>query len=224
MGWSPCCTTTLWEKERSCKRNYHPVWSCTSTSSGSKQLEVQATDVKSVTELAIGPVMNMDLLEAKNSRNQNPLTKTPSSCKTTCKLSSSTQLEPHHRVVHQLPLSPDSGLSNETLYTDSAHAIHPQRVSNLSNIERKLEIKINFPSSNDKIWSKIDEDLKVAIPKVFTKQVFNILSTSELSKKFDTWLHQFFLTFWSKSNERKNYPPEKTQQSNGTPTTKEKAI
>ena len=123
---------------------------------GSKQLEVQATDVKLMTELAIGPVMNMDLLEAKTSQNQNPLTKTHSSCKTTRKLSSSTQLEPHHRVVHQLPLSPDSGLSNETLYTDSAHAIHPQRVSNLSNIERKLEMKINFPSSNDKIWSKIN--------------------------------------------------------------------
>ena len=34
---------------------------------GSKQLEVQATDIKSMTELAIGPVMNTDLLEAKNS-------------------------------------------------------------------------------------------------------------------------------------------------------------
>ena len=32
---------------------------------GSKQLEGQATDVKLVTELPIGPVMNMDLLEEK---------------------------------------------------------------------------------------------------------------------------------------------------------------
>ena len=158
---------------------------------GSKQLEGQATDVKLVTELPIGPVMNMDLLEAKKSRKQNP--QTQSSRKTSCKLSSSTQPESHHRVVDQLPLSPDGGLSNETLYTDYAHAIHPQRVSNSSNIERKLEIRINFPSSNDKIWSKVDEDLKVAIPKVFTKQVINMLSTSNLSKKFDAWLHQFFL-------------------------------
>ena len=61
---------------------------------GSKQLEGQATDVKLVTELPIGPVMNMDLLEAKNSRKQNP--QTQSSRKTSCKLSSSTQPESHH--------------------------------------------------------------------------------------------------------------------------------
>ena len=36
----------------------------------SMQLEGQATDVKLVTELPIGPVMNMDLLEAKNSQKQ----------------------------------------------------------------------------------------------------------------------------------------------------------
>jgi hypothetical protein len=56
-----------------------------------------------------------------------------------------------------------------------------------------MEAKINFPASNDKIWGKIDDELKIIIPKIFTKRQIHKMSTSELSQKFDSWLHSFFL-------------------------------
>jgi len=56
-----------------------------------------------------------------------------------------------------------------------------------------MEIRINFPPSNDKIWKKIDEELEIIIPKVFNQRLMNKLTTSELSQKFDFWLHQFFI-------------------------------
>ena len=42
-------------------------------------------------------------------------------------------------------------------------------------------------------WKQMDTDLETIIPKVFTQKTINILSTSELSHKFDTWLHSYFL-------------------------------
>ena len=56
-----------------------------------------------------------------------------------------------------------------------------------------MKLQINFPKSNDKIWTKINEELDLIIPKVFNTASFNKLSTSELSIKFDTWLYDFFL-------------------------------
>ena len=56
-----------------------------------------------------------------------------------------------------------------------------------------MEIRINFPPSNDKIWKKNDEELEIIIPKVFNQRLMNKLTTSELSQKFDFWLHQFFI-------------------------------
>jgi len=56
-----------------------------------------------------------------------------------------------------------------------------------------MKEKINFPSSNDKIWDSINFELDNVIPSVFKKSVISKLSSSELSQKFDTWLHQFFV-------------------------------
>ena len=113
-------------------------------------------------------------------------------------MSSSTQPDSHHRVdqnfiTDQLPLSLDSGLRDETINTDYCHLTHPARVSNSSETEKNMKSKINFPKSNDKIWTKINEELEIIIPKVFTKSVINKLSTSNLSEKFDLWLYNFFL-------------------------------
>ena len=43
-----------------------------------------------------------------------------------------------------------------------------------------MKTKINFRKSNDKIWTKLNEELEIIIPKVFTKSVINKLSTSNL--------------------------------------------
>ena len=74
-----------------------------------------------------------------------------------------------------------------------------------------MEIRINFPSSSDKIWRKIDEELKTIIPQVFTKRQFNKLSTSELSQTFDSWLHNFFLERFG-GEKAKVVPHSKRQQ------------
>jgi hypothetical protein len=60
-----------------------------------------------------------------------------------------------HRAASQLPLSLDGGLSPEAKNDDIDIAlIHPNRVSNLFASEKTLKIKINFPKSNDKVWTE----------------------------------------------------------------------
>ena len=44
-----------------------------------------------------------------------------------------------------------------------------------------------------KYRKKIDEELKIIIPRIFTKRQMKKLSLSELSQNFDAWLHNFFL-------------------------------
>ena len=123
-------------------------------------------------------------------------------------MSLSTQQESHHRVDHylsdQLPPSLDGGLSDKPSETEYCHFIHPTRISNSTTISRKMKLQINFPKSNDKIWTKINEELDLIIPKVFNTTSFNKLSTSELSNKFDTWLYNFFLERFGEKN--KNNP------------------
>ena len=52
-----------------------------------------------------------------------------------------------------------------------------------------MEIKINFPSPNDKIWNKVNAELEQIIPSIFSAHI----STSDLSLKLDKWLHVFFV-------------------------------
>ena len=56
-----------------------------------------------------------------------------------------------------------------------------------------MEITINFHSPNDKIWSKVNAELEQIIPSVFPTHTIDKLSSSDLSQKFDHWLHAFFL-------------------------------
>ena len=69
-----------------------------------------------------------------------------------------------------------------------------------------MEARINFPASNDKIWNKIDEELEIIIPQVFNQQIINKLSPSELSQKFDSWLHNFFLEKFGKKELQERKP------------------
>ena len=125
--------------------------------------EVQASDVKCTTELAIGSVRRSARIEANRKISLNSLTHTVP--KNSCKLSLSTQQKTHHRVVsnvysNQLPPSLDGDLSDKNSNAAYCHLTHPTRVSNSTNIDKQMEMRINFPASNDKIWCKIDEDLK----------------------------------------------------------------
>jgi len=157
--------------------------------------EGQATDVKFTTDNAIGSMMKPDYHEAKPIRIKN--SKALVDRTTNRKMPSFSQPDLPHRAVQnlnsvQLPPSLDGGLSFDISSTDYCHLTHPSRVSNSTKIARTMNTRINFPASNDKIWKKIDEELELLIPKLFNKRLINKLTTSELSQKFDSWLHQFF--------------------------------
>ena len=57
----------------------------------------------------------------------------------------------------------------------------------------QMKAKINFPPSNSKLWDKINTEMENIIPINFPDSLFKKLSTSEISQRFDDWLHQFFL-------------------------------
>ena len=106
-----------------------------------KRIEEQAADAKLATERAIGSMIKQSHEVVNNSdKNRNPQTQV--NFKTNRKMSSSTQPDSHHRVdqnlfTYQLPLSLDSGLRDESINTDYCHLMHPTRVSNTSETEKK---------------------------------------------------------------------------------------
>ena len=113
-------------------------------------------------------------------------------------MSLSTQPDIHrsldsNNIPNQLPPSLEGGLSDNLYNAAHCYLRHTTRVTNSSDIDKKMEMKINFPRSNEKIWCKINEELEIMIPKVFTNRQMDKLSTTELSEKFDSWLHSFFL-------------------------------
>ena len=58
---------------------------------------------------------------------------------------------------------------------------------------------LNFPAPSAKdVWDKINQELEVALPLVFTKHKFAKLSTTELQSKLETWLYNFFLEKFGK--------------------------
>ena len=112
--------------------------------------EVQASDAKTVTELAIGSVKKSARIEAKSKRNLNSQTQIGP---TNRKMSLSIQPEKHHRVnlnenSNELPPSLDGGLSDNFLNAANCFLRHPTRVSNSVDVDQKLETKIKFPPSN----------------------------------------------------------------------------
>jgi len=188
-------------KKRGVKETVTPSDRVLRSRSRTKLDEEQATDAKKTTESAIGSVTKSVCNEAKTTRTQN--SKAQIGCKTNRKMLSSSQPELPHRVEQttksvQPPPSLDGGLRDELKNADYCYLTHPSRVSNSTTIERKMEARINFPASNDKIWNKIDEELEIIIPQVFNQQIINKLSPSELSQKFDSWLHNYFLEKFGK--------------------------
>ena len=194
-------------KKRGVKETVTPSDRVLRSRSRTKLDEEQATDAKSTTENAIGSVMKSVRDEAKTTRIKN--SKAQIGCKTNRKMPSSSQPEIPHRVEQttisaQPPPSLDGGLGDDLKNAEYCHLTHPSRVSNSTTIDRKMEARINFPASNDKIWCKIDEELEIAIPRVFNQRVINKLTTTELSQKFDSWLHNFFLEKFGKKDFQKN--------------------
>ena len=160
-----------------------------------KRIEEQAANDKSASGKAIGSTMTFHQNEAKSNEFLNSLTQ-PALRR---KMSSDSQPESPHSVApeffsEQLPSSLEDVLRPEIFGNDySTTYTHQKRVSNSTNISRKMEIKINFPSPNDKIWNKVNADLEQIIPSVFPTHTIDKLSSSDLSQKFDHWLHAFFL-------------------------------
>ena len=94
------------------------------------------------------------------------------------------------------------------------HLVHKTRASNQSDYEQKAKPRIKFPKSGDTAaWKAIDEELAMALPLVFSKSVINSpsTSTSKLSKKFDNWLHAFFLERFGTVPETSKTAPHKKE-------------
>ena len=102
---------------------------------------------------------------------------------------SRTQPELPHRAIspseNGLPPSLDGGLSSEFNTDLDISLLHSQRISNVLTSKKTVNAKINFPSSHSSIWSKIDTELQVLLPSIFSDGKIKKLSTSELSEEFD---------------------------------------
>ena len=99
-------------------------------------------------------------------------------------------------LSHQQPPSLEGGLSFENIEDTSqlqTYLIHPNRITNSTEMKIEPKPKLNFPPANSSQWKQIDAELNRLIPNIFNKSFFNGFSTSEISKKFDTWLYNYFL-------------------------------
>ena len=108
------------------------------------------------------------------------------------KLHSVIQLDQHHRVFRpSLSLESDLDIEN---YTDlKSSLLHKNRIENSPPAGQEMKKKINFPAPSDRIWEKVNSDLEILIPSLFTDNMIKKHSSSDLSQKFDSWLHQYFL-------------------------------
>ena len=97
------------------------------------------------------------------------------------------QLDSPHRVdytliTYQLPLSLRNGLRGESINMDHCYLHPPCKGFNTSKTNKNMKSRINFPKSNDKIWTKKSEELEIMIPNVFTKSFVNMFfNVSSLS-------------------------------------------
>ena len=82
--------------------------------------------------------------------------------------------------------SPDSDLKTENFY-------HGTRSRISSDSEQNKKRKITYPPSNDPIWVKIQEELTIALPKVFRQHKVKRLNSTELCIKFQDWVYAFFV-------------------------------
>ena len=91
-------------------------------------------------------------------------------------------------------MSFDDGLGPEPMNTDICQTyIHQKRIKDFSMEETTMKSRINFPPPNDKIWGKVDQELNQILPTIFPDTLCNQLTPTELSQKFDSWLHNYFI-------------------------------
>ena len=96
-------------------------------------------------------------------------------------------------IPHSQPLAagalPTAGFVN----AETAPLVHETRTSNLTDAVHYKNKKLNLPPSGDtKVWKDLDRELSDALPQVFTRNVFNMYTTTHLSKKLDSYLYKFF--------------------------------
>ena len=176
-----------------------------------KLRELQATDAKLKTA-------NRNVSVSTDTKKKAKLTEFMSSeahVTTDSKMHSTPQPETHHRITES-PISPEIGLETENLKAElHTNFIHQKRAqdSPIPKI-KQMKQKINFPPSNSKSWDKVNRDLEKIIPAVFPDKLIRKLSTTELSQKFDSWLHQFFLEQFGEKKKHENLQRKRTPRSN----------
>ena len=157
-----------------------------------KKREEQASDVK-LTTAKPKSMKKTESIETNNTY----IGISPAHVKSDYKMPSISQQEQHHRIGFESPSNQSpplhGGLGFDTYDTAKKKLLHRNRDLPSTKLGFQMKEKINFPSSNDKIWDSINFELDNVIPSVFKKSVISKLSSSELSQKFDTWLHQFFV-------------------------------
>jgi hypothetical protein len=95
---------------------------------------------------------------------------------------------------------------------------HASRNSNISDYKREKNEQLNLPPSHDnQAWKEINDELKEALPLVFTDIMFATLSTSVLAKKIDDWIYAFLL-------ERCGIKPQKNYNAKSSPSPRRKNI
>ncbi len=93
------------------------------------------------------------------------------------------------------------------------HLVHKTRSSNLIDYEQAAKPRINFPKSGDtSTWKEVDKELSVLLPEIFNIHLINsAICTSKLSKKFDDWLHDFFLKRFGSISKQNSTPRSKKE-------------
>jgi hypothetical protein len=93
------------------------------------------------------------------------------------------------------PQVPESSSENDDFVpSDSGPLNHKTRNTNLTDFDASQSLKIKFPKSSDNAaWSELDKELNEALPRVFDDDLINSSTSTELSKKFDAWLAEFFI-------------------------------
>ena len=70
---------------------------------------------------------------------------------------------------------------------------HSSRNTNaFPSIQRNKKSKLLLPKPNDPSWTEIDNELAVALPRIFNKSTFNSKNPQQLTQKFDNWLYSHF--------------------------------
>jgi len=128
--------------------------------------------------------------KSRNQSNDNMHVPAPNTCVADVVNKTPSNLQPElpHRPdpCGQPSESPDSDLRTETFY-------HGTRSRISSDSEQNKKRKIKYPPSNDPSWVEIQEELAIALPKVFTKHKIKRLNSTDLCVKFQDWVYAFFV-------------------------------